>query len=305
MGRALAAGYNHDLRYRNRVFHVQTEESGTPPLITTDVFCEGSVLQHVVTDCVEAGCADGDAGEGARQDLAQEQHKAQMRRLLRGQLDERIVAALGVLEPDVPQLKRYMHYLEHHGRTFSVETRFLKSATSDVYCDAVLIFTETVSAGPAAAESVLRHWAQDLHKRLLRSLYEGQLDGQIVELLGSLSPPPVPRRRPGTGQLRALEAIAAEAPEPEETITLEHYHHAMKYQGKSFEAETEQFGGDHPHVVGELRLGDEVITRKLRELPPGTAPEQTQQMARELHKQLLVELKAGELDDVIELLDEL
>lgn len=301
MARSPAAGYNHDLRYKNRVYHVQTEESGTPAQVTTDVFCEGSVLLHTTTTCSEAGCED----EQARQELAQEQHKSHMRRLLRGQLDAEITAIFGELEPEAPKLRRYVHYLEHHGRTFSVETRFLRTATTDIYCDAVLIATETVSAGPAAADDVVRHWAQDLHKRLLRGLHEGQYDGRITELLGSLAPPPVRRRRPGTGQLRALEAIASEPVEAEESITLEHYHHAMKYAGKIFEAETEQIGGEHPHIVAELRLGDEVITRELRELAPEAGAEQARKTARELHKQLLVALKSGELDDVIELLEEM
>ncbi len=316
MTRAPAAGYNHDLRYKNRVFHVQTEVSNPRGgaeqsigersrsevlQVATDVFCEGLVLLHTSTNCAEAGCQD----EVARQDLAQEQHKAHMRRLLRGQLDQEIVVLLGELEPIAPQVRRYVHYLEHHERTFSVETRFLRAVTTDIYCDAVLIVSETVSAGPAAADDVVRHWAQDQHKRMLRRLHDGQYDERIVELLGSLAPPPIPRRRPGTGQLRALESIATEASESEEVVTLEHYHHAMKYRGKLFEAETEQVGGEHPHVVAELRLGEEVITRKLRELCPEAAHERARCTARALHKELLIELKSGELDDVIEILEEM
>ena len=74
-------GYNHNVRYRGLIFHVQTEDSGLlNPHLFTHLFHEGVIVstRKLVYD---AGSAE-DAIKG----LMQAQHKAVMKDLKRGHL---------------------------------------------------------------------------------------------------------------------------------------------------------------------------------------------------------------------------
>jgi hypothetical protein len=88
-------GYNNNVRYRGRVFHIQTEDSGLDkPRIMTHLFADGGhIIQSMRTDY-------GDYLE--RQDrtslvtnLMQQQHRAMFVTLRTGKLDEKIEAAIG------------------------------------------------------------------------------------------------------------------------------------------------------------------------------------------------------------------
>jgi predicted regulator of Ras-like GTPase activity (Roadblock/LC7/MglB family) len=78
-------GYNHDVPYAGRVFHIQTEASGrSTGRIFTHVFESGLI--------VASNRASYERGTQARRiaELARDSHKLMMRRLVRGELDAEI-----------------------------------------------------------------------------------------------------------------------------------------------------------------------------------------------------------------------
>jgi hypothetical protein len=91
-------GYNHNIRYLNRIYHVQTEDSGLDnPHIFTHVFLEGQIISSSRTEYADI-VADPDNEKKVRK-LMQRQHKTLMKQLRRGEFDDKIVAIMGSLEP--------------------------------------------------------------------------------------------------------------------------------------------------------------------------------------------------------------
>jgi hypothetical protein len=83
-------GYNHNVRYRGLVFHVQTEDSGVAsPHLFTHLFHHGVIVSTRKLD-YDAGSA-----EEAIKSLMQAQHKAVLKELRRGQFDDKIDSYLG------------------------------------------------------------------------------------------------------------------------------------------------------------------------------------------------------------------
>ena len=83
-------GYNHNVRYRGVVFHVQTEDSGlTNPHVFTHLFHGGVILS------TRKLVYDPDASEEAVKALMQSQHKATLRDLKNGTFDDKIDQYLG------------------------------------------------------------------------------------------------------------------------------------------------------------------------------------------------------------------
>src|SRR4051812_48986901 len=83
-------GYNHNVRYRGLVFHVQTEDSGVAsPHLFTHLFHHGVIVstRKLVYD---AGSA-----EESIKSLMQAQHKAVLKDLRRGHFDDKIDSSLG------------------------------------------------------------------------------------------------------------------------------------------------------------------------------------------------------------------
>jgi hypothetical protein len=94
-------GYNHNIRYRNRVYHVQTEDSGLEnPRVFSHLFHGGVIIGSERTDYNDVVKEQGH--EPKVQKRMQEQHKSLMKRLRRGEFDEKIALMLGTLdgEPD-------------------------------------------------------------------------------------------------------------------------------------------------------------------------------------------------------------
>ena len=91
-------GYNHNLRYLGRIYHVQTEDSGLDnPHIFTHVFIEGQI---VATSRAEYADLVGDPEIDKKvRKLMQNQHKTLMKQLRRGELDDKIIALMGAVEP--------------------------------------------------------------------------------------------------------------------------------------------------------------------------------------------------------------
>jgi hypothetical protein len=83
-------GYNHNVRYRGLVFHVQTEDSGVAtPHLFTHLFHHGVIVSTRKLD-YDAGSA-----EESIKSLMQAQHKAVLKDLRRGAFDDKIDSYLG------------------------------------------------------------------------------------------------------------------------------------------------------------------------------------------------------------------
>ena len=85
--RSPVVGYNHNLRYRGRLFHVQTEDSGpVNPHVFTHLFYEGTILSSKKLQYV------AEAHEDAVKVQMQQLHKSMMRELTAGDHDQRVSA---------------------------------------------------------------------------------------------------------------------------------------------------------------------------------------------------------------------
>lgn len=80
-------GYNHNVRHKGRLFHVQTEDSGlSRPVLTTHVFVEGTILGTM------RGQYTVDEADPVVQKRMQDQHKTMLKRVRDGQFDEAAAA---------------------------------------------------------------------------------------------------------------------------------------------------------------------------------------------------------------------
>jgi hypothetical protein len=89
--RSPVLGYNHNVRYAGRLWHVQTEDSGVQnPHIFTHLFSDGTILATKRLDY------DPSSEVAVVQKLMQAQHKAMLRDLKQGAFDDKIERYFGV-----------------------------------------------------------------------------------------------------------------------------------------------------------------------------------------------------------------
>ena len=90
-------GYNHNLKYKERVYHVQTEDSGLGnPHIFTHLFHDGTILNTLKQDYNDlVGTATWEDDLRGRM---QNQHKDMMKGLVKGTFNDKIVQFFGDLE---------------------------------------------------------------------------------------------------------------------------------------------------------------------------------------------------------------
>ncbi len=94
IGRAMQLGFNTNFRYRDVVFHVQTEDSGRAnPHVITHLFHGGNILASVKSDYSDLLVADD--LESAVRKLMESQHRAMLKQLSRGEFDGAISERLG------------------------------------------------------------------------------------------------------------------------------------------------------------------------------------------------------------------
>jgi hypothetical protein len=92
------AGFNHNIRHADRVYHVQTEDSGVEnPHLFTHVFLGGMIISSARTDYADLATVPNHEEQVRK--MMQEQHKRLMKELRRGLFDEKIVALVGSIEP--------------------------------------------------------------------------------------------------------------------------------------------------------------------------------------------------------------
>jgi hypothetical protein len=91
-------GFNHNVKYKGKIFHVQTEDSGVSnPHITTHLFEGGNILATKKTSYADIIQAEN--LPDIVRELMQEQHKAMLRNLINGVYD-----GMGVTEVPAPPL---------------------------------------------------------------------------------------------------------------------------------------------------------------------------------------------------------
>jgi len=80
-------GYNHNISYKNRIFHIQTEDSGVDhPHIITLLFVQGNIIARKKRDYHDI--VGFDRMEDVVRELMQEQHKQMLRDLKNGKFDQ-------------------------------------------------------------------------------------------------------------------------------------------------------------------------------------------------------------------------
>jgi len=90
----MVVGFNHNVRYKDQVFHIQTEDSGLKsPHIITLLYIGGTILASKKTSY--ADIAKVDNLEAVVEELMKEQHKDMLRNLKKGEFDARIRQFLG------------------------------------------------------------------------------------------------------------------------------------------------------------------------------------------------------------------
>ena len=91
-------GYNHNVRYRGKLFHIQTEDSGIKnPHVITHVFVGGNVI--ATKKVSYADILDADNLSDAVKQLMEMQHKEVLRNLMNGVYDELDTAAAAPPRP--------------------------------------------------------------------------------------------------------------------------------------------------------------------------------------------------------------
>jgi hypothetical protein len=82
-------GFNHNVKYKDRVFHIQTEDSGASnPHIITHLFVGGNIVATMRTSYADLVAARGTQGlEDDVEKLMQKQHKGMLKNLVHGKYD--------------------------------------------------------------------------------------------------------------------------------------------------------------------------------------------------------------------------
>jgi hypothetical protein len=98
----MVVGFNHNIRYKGELFHVQTEDSGLAnPHIVTLLYLGGTILCSKKTSY--ADIIKADQLEQVVESIMKDQHKDMMRRLKGGEFDARLFPAAAPHVPhDIP-----------------------------------------------------------------------------------------------------------------------------------------------------------------------------------------------------------
>jgi hypothetical protein len=100
----MVVGFNHNIRYKGEIFHVQTEDSGIlNPFITTLLYRNGTIIASKKTSYADILKVEMLAN--VVEDIMKDQHKEILRRLKAGEFDDRAFSAppLSVPQPTEPE----------------------------------------------------------------------------------------------------------------------------------------------------------------------------------------------------------
>src|SRR6184192_394456 len=87
-GAAPVVGFNHNVQYGPRIYHVQTEDSGLPHAhYITHLFVGGNIVASLKSSYIDLIGAEPDLPRAVRT-LMEAQHKAMLKRLISGEFNE-------------------------------------------------------------------------------------------------------------------------------------------------------------------------------------------------------------------------
>ncbi|MCS6798669.1 MAG: hypothetical protein NZ898_09075 [Myxococcota bacterium] len=177
-------GYNHNIRHRGRIFHVQTEDSGLKhPHVITHLFADGGRIVATKKTSYAEHLGSEDWPEVVRR-LMQEQHKAMVIALRDGQFDEQIgegelslPITVDVETVDVDELERAAARLTSSGDTpgvgaggarkshgqYDTTRAALSSAPGGLVTNASVFGSDLVS-DRSLDEVILSYLAEDLEE---------------------------------------------------------------------------------------------------------------------------------------------
>ncbi len=82
-------GYNQNVKYKGKVYHIQTEDGGrNNPVVTTQLFMGGVILASKRTNYLDIMSSED--FESRVKDIVREQHKSLLKELVSGALDDRL-----------------------------------------------------------------------------------------------------------------------------------------------------------------------------------------------------------------------
>ncbi len=82
-------GHNQNIKYKGRVYHIQTEDGGhSNPVVTTQLFRGGRLIATRRTNYLDI--MSSEELESCVQDIVREQHKSIMKELVSGALDDQL-----------------------------------------------------------------------------------------------------------------------------------------------------------------------------------------------------------------------
>lgn len=137
-------GYNHNINYKESVFHIQTEDSGVKnPHIITLLYREGVILSSKKTSYADILKIDN--LEAVVEDLMKEQHKDMLRRLKSGEFDEKAFGTAAQPEKKIVEFKKESQ--ENSSTHLQPLTSTQKADTTGIG----LLFQETVQTAPPQA----------------------------------------------------------------------------------------------------------------------------------------------------------
>ncbi|RMG61509.1 MAG: hypothetical protein D6713_00245 [Deltaproteobacteria bacterium] len=85
----ILTGYNHNIKYRDKVYHVQTEDGGiTNPFVRTSLFFEGMVVDVIKVSYEEYLGEGGEALKEKVRELMKKQHLIMIKRVMSGYYED-------------------------------------------------------------------------------------------------------------------------------------------------------------------------------------------------------------------------
>ncbi len=96
----MVVGFNHNIRYKDEIFHIQTEDGGIKnPFITSLLYRGGTIIASKKTSY--ADILKVEMLDRVVEDLMKEQHKEMLRRLKSGEFDSRAFPGTSPHDPQV------------------------------------------------------------------------------------------------------------------------------------------------------------------------------------------------------------
>lgn len=187
-------GYNHDIRYRGRVFHVQSEVSvGRRPQICTQLFVGGAVLATarrplpVETPSIEV------------EQLMRAQHKALLQQLCRGSYDAWLTPGCTVapqsVELDVRiQLPAQSRTIHRRNAALEVQVRDdgeTNEIVTVVSCVGDVIAIRRTSYEPTDTTAEVQSLMDAELEAMIAKVRRGGVDARLPAFV--FVPPPLPR----------------------------------------------------------------------------------------------------------------